>query len=198
MLGAVWAAWSPAGPRGGILKAGIQADETESFVAGDGRFALLTGLVGLLAGISAWYLRRQRGSLVAVALAVGGLGGSLLTLWIGRLIRGDGSTYPCGTETGKCVEHLPLWVHMHGLLFLEAALAVLVYSVFVAFAADDDLGRPDPLREARRQVSVGAQGGVEHPGGDSYGPRPPYQHDLPAQYPDQPVEPPGRGEFGQH
>ena len=44
---------------------------------------------------------------------------------------------------------MPLWVQMHGLLFLEATLAVLVYSLFVAFAVDDDLGRPDPVRAAR-------------------------------------------------
>ena len=197
LVGVIWSAWSPAGPRGGILKAGIQADETESFVAGDGRFALLTGLVGVLAGIVAWYLRRHRGSLVALALVAGGLGGSLVADGIGHLIRGSGSTYPCGTETGKCVEHLPLWVQMHGLLFLQAALAVLVYSLFVAFAVDDDLGRPDPVRASRRTGSVGPQGGVEQPGRDGDGPGPAYEHHLAPQYPDQPVQPPGGGELGQ-
>ena len=160
-LGLIWSAWSPPGPRGGMLSAGIQADETETFVAGDGRYALLTGAVGVLAGIAAWYLRRQRGSLVALALVVGGLGGSLIADGVGHLVRGTGSTYPCGTETGKCVEHLPLWVQMHGLLFLQAALAVLVYSLFVAFAVDDDLGRPDPGARSPRGGSVGPQGGVE-------------------------------------
>ena len=197
VVGAIWAAWSPPGPRGGILKAGIQADETESFVAGDGRFALLTGLVGLVAGVAAWYLRRQRGSLVALALGVGGLGGSLIADGIGHLVRGDGSTYPCGTETGKCVEHLPLQVQMHGLLFLQAAVAVLVYSLFVAFAVDDDLGRPDPARDARRSESVRPQGGIEDPGGDGDRARAPYEHHLAPQYPDQPVQPPGGGELGQ-
>jgi hypothetical protein len=196
-LGAIWSAWSPAGPRGGILKAGIQADETESFVAGDGRFALLTGVVGVLAALGVWYLRQQRGSLLALALGVGGLGGSLVADGIGHLIRGSGNTYPCGTDTGKCVEHLPLWVQMHGLLFLQAALAVLVYSLFVAFAVDDDLGRPDPVREARRTASVGPQGGVQYAGSDGYGPRTPDEDHFPTQYPDQPVQPPGRGEFGQ-
>jgi hypothetical protein len=198
VLGLIWSAWSPPGPRGGILKAGIQADETESFVAGDGRFALLTGAVGVLAGVAAWYLRRQRGSLMALALGLGGLGGSLVADGLGHLVRGSGNTYACGTETGRCVEHLPLWVQMHGLLFLQAALAVLVYSLFVAFAVDDDLGRPDPVREARRNGSVGAQGGVQYAGSDGYGPGPADEDHFPPQYPDQPVQPPGRGEFGQH
>lgn len=196
VLGLIWSAWTPPGPRGGVLSAGIQADETETFVAGDGRYALLTGAVGVLAGIAAWYLRRQRGSLMALALCVGGLGGSLIADGVGHLVRGSGSTYPCGTETGRCVEHLPLWVQMHGLLFLQAAVAVLVYSLFVAFAVDDDLGRPDPVREARAG-SVRAQGGVEDARGDSYGPGLPDQHHLAPQYPDQAVQPPGRGEFGE-
>ncbi len=198
ILGPVWSAWSPPGPRGGVLDAGIQADETENFIAGDGRFALLTGLVGVLAGVLAWYLRRQRGSLVALALGVGGLGGSLLTDWLGHVVRGEGSEYSCGTETGRCVEHLPLSVHTHGLLFLEAALAVLVYSMFVAFAVDDDLGRPDPVRAARLAgCSVGPQGGVEQTGGDGDRAGAAQEHDLAPQYPDQPVQPPRGGEFGQ-
>lgn len=194
-LGLIWAAWSPPGPRGGVLSAGIQADETESFAAADGRFALLTGLVGIAAGVVAWYLRRQRGPIVAAALALGGLGGSLLTTVVGHVVRGSGSTYSCGTDTGKCIDHLPLWVQMHGLWFLEAAVAVLAYSMFVAFAVDDDLGRPDPARLAR--ASVGPQGGGEQPWphGDAAGAS--QQDDLPPQHPHQPAQPPGRGEFGE-
>lgn len=198
VLGVVWELWSPPGPRGGVLTAGIQADETESFAAADGRYALLTGVLGILAGIAAWYLRRHRGPVVAAALALGGVGGGLLTVLVGHLIRGTGSTYRCGTETGKCIDHLPLWVQMHGLWFLEAALAVLVYSIFVAFAADDDLGRPDPARDARlARRSVGPQSDVQHPGpyGDAAGP--PQQHEFPAQYPHQPLHPPGGGELAE-
>lgn len=197
VVGLIWTAWSPAGPRGGLLKAGVQPDETESFVAADGRFALLTALVGVLAGVLAWYLRRQRGSLVAVALGVGGLGGSLIADAIGHAVRGEGSQYSCGTETGHCVDHLPLAVQMHGLLFLQAALAVLVYSLFVAFAVDDDLGRPDPVREARLARSVGPQGGVEQPGSDGHRAGAPQQDDLAPQNRDQPFEPPGRGRLGE-
>ena len=87
--------------------------------------------------------------MIALALAVGGLGGSLLTLLVGHVVRGSGPDYACASDTGRCTEHLPLGVQSHGLLFLEAALAVFVYSLFVAFAVADDLGRPDPRHRGR-------------------------------------------------
>jgi hypothetical protein len=198
-LGAIWSAWSPATPAAILLPAGTQADETENFTAADGRFALLTGVVGILAGVLAWSLRSHRGALVAAALAAGGLGGSLLTDVVGRLIRGDGPKYSCGSSQSPlhCTAHLPLSVQMHGLLFLEAGLAVLIYSMFVAFAADDDLGRPDPVRAARQARSVGPQDPGQHPGPYGDGTGAPQQHDFAPQYPHQPQQPPGGGEFGQ-
>jgi len=60
---------------------------------------------------------------------------------VGWAVRGDGSDYTCGA--GTCIDHLPLTVHMHGLWFLQAFIAVLGYGLFVAFAVADDLGRPD-------------------------------------------------------
>lgn len=143
VLGIVWEAWSPPGPLGVVLSAGIEADESEAFVAGDGRFALITVIVGLVAGVVTWYLRRVRGPYLAVALAVGALAGAALTDLVGWALRGDGRSYTCGDGTTKCIDHLPLTVHMHSLWFLEAAVALLVYSLFVAFAVADDLGRPD-------------------------------------------------------
>ncbi|HZZ97618.1 MAG TPA: hypothetical protein VFE19_11395 [Jatrophihabitantaceae bacterium] len=152
LLGLVWQAWSPAGPAGAVLQQGIQADENEAFVGGDGRFALITVIVGLLAGVAAWQvrsLRGARGPFVALALVVGGFVGAALTEWVGYLVRGDGNGFACTAASGRCIDHLPLTVHMHALLLAEAIAAVLVYSLFVAFAVDDDLGRPDPGRRAR-------------------------------------------------
>jgi uncharacterized membrane protein YeaQ/YmgE (transglycosylase-associated protein family) len=149
LLGLVWEAWAPPGPAGAVLAQGIQADETEAFVSGDGKFALITLIVGLLAGIAAFLLppfRRARGPFVALALAVGGFIGAALTEWIGYLVRGSGNEFACVAASGRCIDHLPLTVHMHAVLLVEAILAVLVYSLFVAFAVDDDLGRPDPSR----------------------------------------------------
>lgn len=148
VLGPVWELWSPPGPAGVILPAGIQADESEAWAASDGRFALITAVVGLVAGVLAWYLprlRAVRGPYVALALAVGGVVGAMLTDLVGWALRGHGKHYPCGQLS--CIDHLPLSVQMHGLWFLEAFVAVLVYGLFVAFAVADDLGWPDRPRE---------------------------------------------------
>ena len=64
---------------------------------------------------------------------------------------------------------------MHGLVFVEPALATLLYGLFVAFAARDDLNRPDPVRE---RVSVGAGHEAEHGWGDRDGAGPAQQGDF--------------------
>jgi hypothetical protein len=147
LLGVLWQRWSPPGPLGYVIAPhAVQPDETEAFVAADGRFAVICASTGLLAGVAAWLYKPTRGPVAAVALAVGGLLGAVLTDLVGHLLAG-------GTGDGDArtvLRHLPLAVHMHGLLVLEAAVAVLVYSLFVSFAAADDLGRGD-----RDSVGVG-------------------------------------------
>jgi hypothetical protein len=146
LLGLVWFWWSPPGPVGVVIAPhAVQPLESETFAATDGRFAVLTGVVGLLAGVLLWFARPVRGPVAALALAAGGVVGALLTDGVGRLLdngRGDG---PVDTV----LRHLPLRVHMPGLWVLEALLALLGYGICVAFAHDDDLGRVDPGRSVR-------------------------------------------------
>ncbi len=170
LLGPVWEAWSPPGPIGIQYTQGVQPDETEAWAAGDGRFALIAIVVGALAAVLAWYLpalRRVRGPLVAVGLAVGLVVGSALTDLVGWALRGASSDYHCGA--GTCLSHLPLTVHMHGLWFLAAFVAVLGYGLFVAFAVADDLGRPDRPAGAPDQP-IGSVGPEHQPqDGGRYG-----------------------------
>lgn len=165
-LGVVWDLVSPGMPPGIISPPGIQVDDAnEAFAAADGWFALITALVGLLAGIAVWYLRhlrRARGPWVAIGLAVGGLLGAMLTHLIGHLLRGAGS-YQFSTGGTVFLTHVPLNVQMRGLWFLQPALATLVYSLLVAFAAADDLGRPE-VRSRRRRVVAVAAGASGSPG----------------------------------
>jgi hypothetical protein len=178
VLGPIWAAWSPPGPIGIQLSEGVQPDETEAWVAGDGRFAIIAIGVGLLAAILAWYLpvlRRARGPYVLLGLAVGSIAAAALTDLIGWAVRGAGSTYNCGA--GTCIEQLPLTVHMHGLWFLQAFVAVLGYGLFISFAAADDLGRPDAARRTQPRTEPVAVATVTGPyfdasAGPSTGPRP--------------------------
>lgn len=154
LLGLVWTAWSPPGPRAIVLSPGVlEPDETESFVAGDGRFLLITAVVGLLAAVLAWRRVANRGPLVLLALGGGALAGSLLTELVGHLT--GGGTFEGAPNT--LIEALPLSLHMQGLLFVEPAVATLVYGLFVAFATRDDLGRADPVRDSLAAASVGSR-----------------------------------------
>jgi hypothetical protein len=139
VLGVVWKVWSPPGPLGYVIAPhAVQADETEAFVAADGRFAVITALTGIVAAVAVWFAKPVRGPVAALALGIGSLLGTLLTEVVGHALAGGHSSGPANTF----IKHLPLSVHMTGLRLLEAAVAVLVYGLFVAFAASDDLGRP--------------------------------------------------------
>lgn len=180
ILGLIWSWWSPPGPRAYVIGPGmIQPGESESFVAGDGRFAFLAVGVGLIAALVVWFGKLVRGVAAVLALAVGGLAGSGLTALVGHATGG-------GTSSGKTntiIEQLPLSVHMHGLLFVEAAAAVLVYGLCASFAADDDLARSDPERDralaARASVRAGDQLDAARQHGD--GPGTPQQGEFPPQ-----------------
>ena len=168
VLGLVWLWWSPARPIGFVIAPhAVQPDETEAFVAADGRFAALTAGVGLLAGVVVWCLRSVRGPVAALALAVGGLAGALLTETVGHAFGGGASS----GKTQTVITHLPLSVHMTGLRVLEAAAAVVVYGLLVSFAASDDLGRPDRSRpdHSRLDPSRPADEGAAPPSPGSVG-----------------------------
>lgn len=160
LLGVVWAAWSPAGGLGLVRAPGaIQPDETENWVAGDGRFLVLAAIVGVVAGALAWTRTHNRGPLVLAALAVGGLAGSLLMELVGHLT--GGGTFDGDPNT--IIKSLPLSLHMPGLVFLESGVAVLVYGMLAAFAVRDDLGRPDPTRDSLVQAAQAAQAARDAP-----------------------------------
>ena len=136
LAGAVWLWWSP--PRGIALALGphtLLPDETEAFVAADGRFAALTAGIGLVAGLVGWGLRSVRGPVTAAALAVGCVAGAGVTALVGRLFGGG----QAGAATQQVVTP-PLELRATGLLVLEAVVALLVYGVSVTVSARDDLG----------------------------------------------------------
>jgi hypothetical protein len=177
LLGLLWSAWSGPQQRAFVIAPGklYPFDEIETMAAADGRYLVLVAATGLLAALIVWLVRPvNRGAAVLVALCAGGLAGAALTAWIGHLTGG-------GTDAGKpgsTIAHLPLTLHMHGLLFVEPALAALVYGLFVAFAARDDLGRDDPVRS---RVSVRPGDHPQYGGGHGDASGSLQQGDLPAQ-----------------
>lgn len=190
LTGLLWAAWSPPGPFAVILRPGVfEPDETESFVAGDGRFLVLGAAIGLVAALVVWFRRPLRGVAAALGLAVGSFAGSLLMWFVGYLTGG-------GSDTGRAVRgstyhytaQLPLTVHAHGLLLVQPAMAMLVFGLLVAFAVRDDLGRPDPVRDSlTASIAPGAHPQYGWGYGDAAGPL--QQGDLPPQQPGQPGQP---------
>jgi hypothetical protein len=173
-LGVLWQWWSPPGPLGYVIAPhAIQPDETEAFIAADGRFAVICATTGLVAGVATWWHKPTRGPVAALALAIGGLLGASLTALVGHLLAGGSADGPPRT----ILRELPLSVHMHGLLMLEAAVAVLVYALFVSFAAADDLGRAGELGST--SVGVGDQPQLFGSGRDAAGAF--QQPDLPPQ-----------------
>jgi hypothetical protein len=177
VLGLIWTAWSPAQPKAFVYAPGksFTYEESEAWVATDGRFLVLTGALGLVAAVLAWLRVRNRGPLVLLALIGGGLGGAYLTRYVGYLTGG-------GHYTGKVntiITHLPVSLHISGLVFVEPAIAALVYGMLVAFATHDDLGRPDPVRD--ELVSVAPGDHPHHGWGDRDAASALQQGDLPPQ-----------------
>jgi hypothetical protein len=177
VLGVLWESWSGPQQRAYVIGPGklYPFDEVETMAGADSRYLLIVGATGLVAALFAWLVRRgNRGPLVLLALCVGGFLGAVLTAWIGHLVSG-GTT---SGKTGTTIAHLPLSLHMRGLLFVEPAVAALVYGLFVAFAARDDLGRDDPVRE---RVSVRSGDDAQYGGGYGDAPGALQQRDLPPQ-----------------
>jgi hypothetical protein len=153
LLGIGWARWSRTPTRGLVYTAhSIIPDQTEGFISSDGRFVILTGVVGILAGLLAWRWRAQRGPLAVAGLAVGTTLGALATSLVGGLLGGGKSTGTVNTLLSR----LPLRVHALGCLFIEGALALIVYLLFTLFTTPDDLGRPAAPAPLPDQALVGA------------------------------------------
>jgi uncharacterized membrane protein YeaQ/YmgE (transglycosylase-associated protein family) len=150
IAGAGWAAWSRTPTRGRVYTAhSIIPDTTEGFISSDGRFVIITVVIGLAAGLIAWSRRAHRGPLMIVSLAAGTVIGALVTDLVGRLLGG-------GTDSGKLnalLPRLPLQVHATGLLFVEGVLAVGLYTLCAMFVAPDDLGRPTPSDDVGRELA---------------------------------------------
>lgn len=139
LAGLAWWAWSPRTVSyllsGGAGKPPLVIpDETESQIAGDGRFVLLSLGLGLVFGLLAWRLRALRGPVVLVTLAGSGLLSSVLGRTVGELL-------PSGNPARRLNAAFAPQLSLHALpaLAVQAFFAVLVYTSLVGLAADPDL-----------------------------------------------------------
>ncbi|HEY2043402.1 MAG TPA: hypothetical protein VGH11_12065 [Jatrophihabitans sp.] len=140
ILGLVWLAWSPSSDvyrvpssTGGTV---LIPDQTENWMAADGRFLALTALAGLAAGLLTWFfLRRTRGPIGLLVVAIGALLGSWITSLTGHLASSGSTNGPLQTAL-----HPQLTLHGWPMLMVQAFLAVLTYTALAGFAADPGLG----------------------------------------------------------
>ena len=174
VAGVLWQAWTVRTQGFDIGNGVIIPDETEGWIGADAHFGIITGIVGLAAGLLAWRWREVRGPAMVVALALGGVLGSLVTAWVGHLAGGGNHTVAANTNV---VKQLPLSVHMTGLLLLQAIAALAVFLVAALAAASDDLGVSTGA-PAATPPSAGAEYRPDDPGRHRYGPGGAQQGDL--------------------
>jgi uncharacterized protein DUF2567 len=158
-LGWLWAALAPDVPvevvDGGVVPAEA---EPEEFFAADGWFVLLGVAFGLLAAVAVWFLlRRYRGPVLLVALAVGAVGAGLLAWWVGHRIGLSGyreqlRQAAVGTDLGRPPElrakELGWWFgfipRVQGDLLVPAAAAAVGYTMLAAWSRHPSLRRGEP------------------------------------------------------
>jgi hypothetical protein len=141
LIGVVWLRTAPAttsyvlpdGPNSMIVPA-----QNEHWIAGDGRLAVFTALVGLVIGAVAWFwpgLRRLRGPSALLLLMVGSFAGALAAQLVGQLLSH-------GAETGALRTAIkpPLHLHAQSVVLIWAFAAVLVYTMIAGLSSDEGLG----------------------------------------------------------
>jgi hypothetical protein len=162
LIGVLWRLWAPSsvsyllsnGAGGSI----IIPDESEAQVAGDGRFVVLSLLAGALFGLFAWTVRRYRGPAMAAVVTAGSLLGSVLAMTTGRLLSGG-----TGSPALNTAFHPRLTLHASAALFVQAFVAVLVYTVLAGLSRDPALGLPAERREPSHELAVPDQGSAAVP-----------------------------------
>ena len=117
----------------------VGSPSTELLVADDAIFILVMAVVGLLAGLAAWPLRRHRGVTLLAGLAVGATAAGAVAWVVGEML-GEGPTEAQLTEVGGVVT-TGLDLGATAALAVAPFLAVLVYLIGVIINADDGLGR---------------------------------------------------------
>jgi hypothetical protein len=119
--------------------------EAEEYIAADGRYVIITLVIGIVAGLAGWLVRRSRGPWALLALAAGGLLGAVVTWRLGMLI-GTGYRESDLRVVGKII-YQPLTLRARAALVVEPVAAVIVYLLAAGFSSRNDLGRDDGTEE---------------------------------------------------
>lgn len=183
-LGWIWSALAPWVPAQKVPGGAVLAQpEQEQMIADEGWYLLIMVLAGLILAVLAWVLlRRYRGGLMLLGLAVGGVLGGVLTLHFGHHIGYAhflhlARSAPDGTQflapVNLRVEQNGLWHHWlpyaRGDVLALAIAATALYLLLAGFSAHPSLRTPDRDQTGTPpyHLAVGGYPGVEppqHPG----------------------------------
>jgi multisubunit Na+/H+ antiporter MnhC subunit len=120
----------------------VGSPSSELLVADDAVFVLVLAVVGLLAGVAAWLMRRQRGVALLVALALGTTAAGAVAWLVGELF-GEGPTEAELSDIGGTVT-TGLDLGATAALAVAPFVALVVYVLGVIMNAEDGLGRAVP------------------------------------------------------
>ncbi|MFI1399144.1 ABC transporter permease [Streptomyces sp. NPDC020681] len=142
-LGLLWLWLAPRVPLISSDKAVFLKDtESEEAVGADGTFALLALGFGAVSAAAVFWLRRRGGIALVVALALGGLLGSLLAWGIGVWFGPTGDVVAHARAVGEGVTFdAPLELNAHGALLAWSVAAMVVHLGLTALFGPRD---PEP------------------------------------------------------
>jgi hypothetical protein len=169
--GLLWSVIAPDIPvikvDGGVVSAEAAPEQP---VAGDGWFAILGLIFGVVAGLAAWWLaRRRRGPAILGGLALGAVAGGVLAAWLGQRIGISGyERAVAAAAPGTPLNHPPdlrvaeigLWrgflPRVTGVQLIEAFGAVVTYTLLAGWSRYASLRRePEPVEYPQPQVLRG-------------------------------------------
>jgi hypothetical protein len=148
--------WTTVAPRTTYVIAGGKAflgdPESQTLIAADGWFAVLTALAGLLCGVVAYLLAgRLREIGLLAALAAGGTAAGLIAWWVGSLIGRSSFQHQVRTAHDGTTAKSALDLHAAGVVIAWPLVAIVVFGLLEAL----DVAR----RESRGRPAAGYAGG---------------------------------------
>jgi hypothetical protein len=165
-LGLAWTSYAPHAHKTVLYEYALYNGD-ERLIAGEGWYVLASLATGLVLAVLAWVvLRRYRGPIILLGLALGGIGGGVLMYAVGHRVGAAHATYllthsPPGTDVRMPVDlgaqRIGLW---HGWLpfaqgdvLCMAIAAALIYLILAGFSAYPSLRPPTAQEIAAGQVS---------------------------------------------
>jgi hypothetical protein len=160
--------WTTVAPRTTYVIAGGKAllgdPESQTLIAADGWFALLTAAAGLLCGVVAYVIAGRLGELGLLgALGVGGTAAGLIAWWAGSLVGRSSFQHEVRTAHDGTAAKGALGLHAAGVVIAWPLIAIVVFGLLEAL----DVARRES-RAAAGDVRGGGLGQPDEVGGGEF------------------------------